>query len=297
MFTLVSKTNSLKTTINHLTADKQADLQTIVAAIEKRFPSEMIILFGSYARGNWVDDRYKEAGTTHEYTSDYDVLVVLNTEVVAIRKENSKRWQNKLRRDTGHEIPLNVIFHGIDYLNAEIENGNYFFVDILKEGIMLYDSGNFRLSEPKPLNPADRKYKAQLYFDKWFKGANEFFDLFLVAFDKGYFSNAAFQLHQSTERLYACVLLVYTDYKPKQHDIDRLDRQACKLDNRFKTIFPHKTQEEERLFTLLKKAYIDSRYKLDYSISRDDLEYLSERVQKLRELTELACNEKIANFV
>jgi uncharacterized protein len=67
-----------------------------------------------------------------------------------------------------------VIFHGIDYLNSEIEDGSYFFVDVLKEGIMLYDSGNFQLSAPKPLSPGQRKQKAQRYFDKWFKNASNF---------------------------------------------------------------------------------------------------------------------------
>ena len=161
---------------------------------------------------------------------------------------------------------------------------------------MLYDSRKFRLSAPKPLNPADRKNKAQLYFNKWFENAKEFMIDYNNAFTRGSYNQAAFMLHQATERLYASVLLVYTDYKPKSHDLEKLDRQARKIDVRVKTIFPHTTPEEERLFTLLKKAYIDSRYKMDYSISREDLEYLSDRVQKLRDLTELACQEKIDSF-
>ena len=238
-----------------------------------------------------------ENGTTYEYKSDYDILAVLNTEAVAIRKESQKRWQYKVRRDTGKELPMNVIFHGIDYLNEEIENGNYFFVDILKDGVMLYDSGKFQLSSPKPLNPADRKNKAQLYFNKWFETGNRFYEISLSQLQKGWYNEAAFLLHQATERFYASVLLVYTDYKPKSHDLEKLDRQARKINVRFKTIFPHTTPEEERLFTLLKKAYIDSRYKMDYSISREDLEYLSDRVKKLRDLTELACQEKIDSFI
>jgi uncharacterized protein len=47
---------------------------------------------------------------------------------------------------------------------------------------------------------------------------------------------------------------------------------------------------------LLKKAYIESRYALDYKVTREDLEYLSERVKRLRDLTELACKEKIESF-
>ena len=36
----------------------------------------MIVLFGSYARGTWVLDRYVEDGITYTYESDFDLLVV-----------------------------------------------------------------------------------------------------------------------------------------------------------------------------------------------------------------------------
>jgi uncharacterized protein len=156
----------LKTSIDHLPIERQSEIREIVDAVRQRFPGEMIILFGSFARGDWVDDTYTENGTVYEYKSDYDILVVVDTEVLAIKKESNRHWQNKLRRDTSLEVSLNVIFHGIEYLNSEIETGNYFFVDILKEGIMLYDNGKFTLSEPKPLKSNDRKYKARTYFEK-----------------------------------------------------------------------------------------------------------------------------------
>lgn len=286
----------MKTGIDHLPTDRQSEIRIISDAVRQRFPAEMIILFGSFARGDWVNDRYTENGTVFEYKSDYDILVVVDAEVLAIKKESNKHWQNKLHHDTGLETPLNVIFHGIEYLNTEIENGNYFFADILKEGIMLYDSCKFQLSAPKLLEPADRKYKTKLYFDKWFEGANEFLIDYNNAWERGSYNQAAFMLHQATERLYACLILVFTDYKPKTHDLEKLDRQACKLDCRFKTIFPHENEEGERLFQLLKKSYIESRYKLDYLVKKEDLEYLSERVKKLRDLTEIACKEKIESF-
>ncbi|MRS04977.1 HEPN domain-containing protein [bacterium] len=286
----------MKTAIDHLPADKQSEIQAITDAIRKRFPTEMIILFGSFARGDWVDDCYTENGTTYEYKSDYDILAVVDTEVLAIKKESNRHWQNKLRRDTGLEASLNVIFHGIDYLNTEIENGNYFFVDILNEGVVLYDSNKFSLSAPKPLNPSDRRHKARLYFENWYNAAGEFLINFNNAFERKSFINASFELHQAVERYYACILMVYTDYKPKTHDLEKLDRQACKLDFRFKTIFPRANDEEERRFQLLKKAYIESRYTLDFKVTREDLVYLSIRVKMLQELTKVACVERIERF-
>jgi predicted nucleotidyltransferase len=36
----------------------------------------MIILFGSYAHDEWVEDIYTEGHITYEYISDFDVLVL-----------------------------------------------------------------------------------------------------------------------------------------------------------------------------------------------------------------------------
>ena len=194
--------------------------------------------------------------------------------------------------------PLNIIYHGIDYLNTEIEDGNYFFTDILKEGVLLYDSKKYVLSEPKKRTAKDRLNKAQSYFEKWYKSAEMFFLDFETNFQRGlqdsdFFNQAAFLLHQATEHYYMTLLLVFTDYKPKTHDLEELQRKANKLDARLKTVFPCQTREETRMFELLKKAYIDSRYKMGYKIKKEELEYLSEKVKHLQELTQKICREKL----
>ena len=92
------------------------------------------------------------------------------------------------------------------------------------------------------------------------------------------------------------IILVFTDYKPKTHDLEDLNKQVGYADARFKTVFPNKTEEENRLFKLLVRAYIDSRYKLGYSVEAKDLEWLGERVMKLKELTGVICEERIEGF-
>ena len=253
----------------------------------------MIILFGSYARGDWVEDKYVENGTTYEYKSDYDLLVVVEDEKKAHRSKFAKRLKRKILKNVTIDTAINIIYHGIDYLNSEIEDGNYFFTDILKEGIRIYHNKNYVLTKPKPLSAKDRVRKAQTYFDRWFKSANSFLIDYQNGFDRTDYNKAAFELHQATERFYMTVLLVFTDYKPKIHDLEELDTKTRRLDARFKTVFPRNTEEEERLFTLLKKAYIDSRYKMGYEIRKGELEYLSERTKQLQMLTEKVCREKI----
>ncbi|MFA7183803.1 MAG: hypothetical protein WC082_02855, partial [Victivallales bacterium] len=60
--------------------------------------------------------------------------------------------------------------------------------------------------------------------------------------------------------------------------------------------FPRKTQKEQDLFQKLKKAYVDARYKKDYSIAKDELVRLAERVEKLRDLVKKTCEAEIKSL-
>ena len=90
--------------------------------------------------------------------------------------------------------------------------------------------------------------------------------------------------------------LVFTDYKPRIHDIEILGNQVIKQHAEFAAVFPMTTEEEKRLFLLLKKAYIDARYIRNYKIEKAELEYLGSRVALLRDLTERICRERIGQL-
>ncbi|MEO1548618.1 MAG: nucleotidyltransferase domain-containing protein, partial [Bacteroidota bacterium] len=66
--------------MNHLPKSKQDELKLLAEELSAHKLVEMVILFGSYARGNWVEDQYVEKGITYEYRSDFDILVVLTHE-------------------------------------------------------------------------------------------------------------------------------------------------------------------------------------------------------------------------
>ena len=68
----------MKKSIKYLPREKQEDLKNIVSMILERIPrTEMIILYGSFATGKYVEyDRRVEFGIHTTYMSDYDILVV-----------------------------------------------------------------------------------------------------------------------------------------------------------------------------------------------------------------------------
>lgn len=289
----------MKTDLTHLPEHKQAELKAIREALVPRYGEiEMIILFGSYARGTWVEDKYTERGNTYEYKSDYDLLIVLSDDKKAnadsfIQAVSAKLEALKLT------TPVHPIFHGIDFVNEALSEGNYFFADIKREGIELFNTSRYQLAEKRDMSPTEVAKQAQENFDQWFNSANIFFEHYHTDFaygDEAHFKVAAFDLHQATERYYGAIQLVFTGYKPKTHDLEILGGMAKACDLKFGKVFPKGDLQERMRFTLLKKAYVDARYKAEYKISKEDLAWLAERVQLLRNLTEQICKEKIASF-
>lgn len=281
----------MNTSIQHLPSYKQNELNALTQLLQQCKEIEMVILFGSYARNTWVEDRYVEKGTLYEYKSDFDILVVTTHDDLKRNFKIRKKIKEELNKTI--RTPLGLIFHSVKELNQALSWGSYFFCDIKKEGILLYDSKKFTLQNPKKLSPKESQQKAQEYYDQWFTSANEFYVTFDFAMSKKWYLKAAFELHQATERYYTAIQLVYTDYRPKEHDLERLDIRVRNSDKRF-DVFPRTTPEEEHLFELLRRAYIDARYKMDeYSITESQLNYLSERVLALKQLTQELCKERI----
>lgn len=287
----------MKTYVTHLPEHKQAELKQIVAALIPRYAEiEMIILFGSYARGNYVEkDTYEDKGITYEYSSDYDLLIVMSKNGHANSDTLTQSISGKLD-ELNLPTHINPIFHGIEFVNEELRDGNYFFDEIKRDGVLIFTTNRYQLDEKQPKSPAEQQAKAQKYFDGWYESANEFFVQYNHAMNDAHLKVAAFDLHQAAERYYGAIQLVFTGYKPKTHDIEVLGKLAKALDMEFGKVFPRATIEERRRFTLLKKAYVEARYNMDYTISKADLEYLSERVKLLQQLTEQICKRKIESF-
>jgi predicted nucleotidyltransferase/HEPN domain-containing protein len=291
----------MQTTLTHLPSHKQAELNAIVSALIPRYVEvEMIILFGSYARGNWVEDKYVENGTTYEYKSDYDLLIVLGKNGQANSETLTHNIDTKLK-ELNLGTWVHPIYHGIEFVNHELSEGSYFFGDIKKEGILLFTTNRYQLADKRDMSAKEVQAIAQRDFDHWFESANLFYEDFdhnLKKAEQGqkYLNKAAFELHQAAERYYGVIQLVFTAYKPKTHDIEVLGHLAKACDMEFCKVFPMATLEQRWRFELLRKAYVDARYNMDYTISKEDLNYLSERVSMLRDLTERICKKKISSF-
>jgi HEPN domain-containing protein/predicted nucleotidyltransferase len=282
----------VNTSLSHLPDYKQAQLKEITGIIVHAVDPEKVILFGSHATGRWVEHRYAEGGITYEYISDYDILVI--TKSGETRKDYEV--QDLIESRCVYKTPVTVITHDIDFINKMLTEGQYFFTDIEKEGILLYDAGTTPLAERKPLSPGEAKAVAQAYYDQWFVSAKEFVEVDRFCLQRGQLKIGAFNLHQATERTYNAIILVHTGYKPKTHNLDKLKRYAKRFSEELEGVFPDHTPVEKHLFDLLKRGYVDTRYKETYTITAEELTTLIERVSQLQAIAEKLCQEKILSF-
>lgn len=283
----------MNTNLSHLPEKKQKEIAEIIEIIKEEANPEKIILFGSHVGDKWVEDEYLEDGIKFSYISDYDFLVVVKK---GEGQEKEHAIISHIENRTNHiENAVSPIVHDIDYINEGLSFGQYFFTDIIREGILLYNTGNYEFVKPKLLTSEEEKQKAQGYFDLWYPKAKEFLEHAKFASSRNTLTMGAFQLHQATECFYNTVLLVFTGYKPKTHNLQKLRNYSKHISSELYSIFrtPPLDEKEFHLFDLLKRGYIDARYKLDYQITAEELKELIEKVTKMQSVVEQICREKI----
>lgn len=290
----------MKKSVNFLPENKRNDLKQLVGLVRQHMKDVgMVILYGSYARNTYVDyDQRIEFGTPTYYMSDYDLLVLTRKEIGAIQyslyaKIKDRFFENKNRPFHTHPQFIN---YGIDEFNHALTKAHYFETEIKRDGILLYDSGQYKLARRRKLDFAEIRERAQKYFDDKFTTAIDFINGVKFYYDNGRYKMAAFHLHQSAENLLRTVSLVHILYSPKNHDLDELLRSCKAYTIELCRAFPRNTPEEERLFDLLQRSYIESRYNPDFEITKADIEALVPKVERLRDIVEKVCREQIAFY-
>jgi len=297
--------SAMRSDLDHLPHAKQRELQRVTEILFEEFTDAMkntsspkkkdgrilkIVLFGSYARGTWVDEPHTAKG----YLSDYDLLIVVNQQRVVDFATYWYRAEDRLMHDASIRTPVNFIVHTMDEVNNALGEGQYFFSDIIREGVALYDlKGSTPLITPQPQTPDAALATAVKHFDFWMPLAQHSIKLSRDSIDDQVWRDSAFLLHQAVERAYTCFLLVETNYSPSTHSIKFLRSLAEQLAPELIAVWPRETKHDRRLFELLKRAYVDARYSEHYAITAEELVWLGERAESLRTLVETRSREKI----
>jgi predicted nucleotidyltransferase/HEPN domain-containing protein len=298
----------MKTSLDHLPAGKRKELDFVVQVLREGFADALsrrtmpryrngkllkIILFGSYARGDWVED------PKGRYFSDFDILVVMNHEDLADLEEfwskPDERFLDELTSGETLRTQPSFIVHSLDDVNEQLRLGRYFFADILRDGITLFEEPGFPFAEPEALSARDAYTETKGYFDEWFESANQFLETGREHIARGprWSKKAAFELHQAAERFYHGLILVLTLYSAKTHRLNLLRERAEAMDPRLIGIWPGSNKFERQGFDLIRRAYVEARYSKTYEISKEHLDWLEERIGALGSIVEAIALERL----
>ena len=295
--------------LDHLPQSTQRELAHVVRVLFEEFEAATkpgtqkwnkqgrilkLVLYGSFARGDWVSD------PVGGYQSDYDILIVVNYD----RLTDFEFWspaEDRLMRDVtinkALTAPVSFIVHTLTDVNEQLERGRPFFVDIVEQGIALYDAEGFNFAAPRALPPAEALAEAQKHFERWFAIAQSSLRTFELQRAEGddpvWRNKAVFELHQASEQLYHCALLVLTLYSPKSHRLNFLRSQCERIAPALAEAWPRGTKLERRCFDLLRQAYVNARYSPHYAITDEELAWLGTRVSILLGLVESVCRGRL----
>ncbi len=279
----------LNQALKHLPENKVQELDAIIQRIVETGKAEIIILFGSYARGTWREHRGEERGKK----SDYDILAITNG------SKNISPLRLELRGVfSDYCTPVQLIVENIQFVNHKLEEAQYFFSDIKREGIVLYSAGNYVLADAKTLSATRRREIAEEDYDRWYQQAEDFFVGYDSYREKNILNLSAFSLQQTVEMCYTTIEMVFAHYNPHEHNLEVLRDRVNIYHSAIHDIYPIKEDALGQSFEKLNFAYIGGRYrsKTEFPISLKELDYWANEATKLLELAKGMCEERIAHL-
>lgn len=279
----------MKTSLAHLTRVQCKELETAKKIIVQAVRPEKIILFGIFS----VEAEARSlSGQIPPGTGAYDLLVV----TAQGDRRSDYELQDIIENRCRGEVDVTVLVHDIGYVNRRITEGQYFFTQIRREAILLYDAGRTPLSNLGECDLSHVRQMAERDFDRWWRQSRAFFRSAEFNLEAGEWKIVLFMLHQAAEQIYQAILLAFMGYKPTTHNLDKLRRYTNRFSIELAWLFPRNSEEEDRLFRLLLSGYVDARYKEDFAVAEADARLLTARVGQLLEIAERVCGNRLRSL-
>jgi uncharacterized protein len=264
----------------HLFPEAFAALQQpLVDIILKAVQPDRIFLLGASVSHRRSESIFCEPAPTARHIAHCFLLVLIGE----LATKEPHEWQDKIETHCRALLPVTTIVMQYATFAKWLKEGHPFALSVSQSAAALYDSGSLLLPEPEPPTGRARDKAFERPYTEGLARAKEFLigsELYQL---RKQYPMAAFMLHQSAEQALRILLELGTGYYANTHSIERLVRYASLVCYQLPDLFPQRTEGDKRLFSLLQKAYIDTRYK-EYTIDHDDLLCLTQRVRHLHDI-------------
>ncbi len=259
------------------------ELQEIARALTSHYEIEKIICFGVNSMHETSNTCFTEP--VDRFANTY-YLLVLTTEV--------RRIEYTMQDFIIKQFPgVFIIGHGMSTAMEAVYNHERFFINACLNGLLVYTSDGFTMTpEVLPGNIKINYEKDEETFSRMYSMATGFLESAQDCYEKGFYNNVAFLLHQAVEQACRGLIRLYTGYRADIHNIARLLFLCDCFSAEPSKLFKRHFKEEKRLFRVLAGSYTDARYRDNYQVIDHDSDQLCTLVKAFLDLTlELSSKE------
>lgn len=259
-----------------LTESFKEQEKILVDMILKIAPVEQIYILGSTLNQRRTESIFMTGAPSCRKVGHYYLLVLAGREM----KYSYNDLQDRIENTSRSFIPVTAIVLGIEEFSKWVYEGHRFAQTVINAAVLLYGNDNSK-STGKSAGAAGQKENSADYWTGEYNRVNEFIagaTLFILRQQN---KMAIFMLHQATEHALRSIFKKASGLHINTHNLDKLVRYCSILSYQIPDIFNRNNDKEERLFQLLQKAYIDTRYKQDFVVSKNDLEIILEKIKTL----------------
>lgn len=219
---------------------------------------------------------------SQKWMSHYYLLVL----VQKIRDYSLNALQDKIENNLQHSMPVTAIVLCTDEFSEWLRKGHAFAAAVHQKAWLLHEAEDTELPCLKEVNEEElEKETESLYKSARAKVASFLAGAELYRVRKEY-RLSAFMLHQAAEQSLHALLYIHTGLRVNTHSIDKLIRYCSMFCHQLTALFPKNNERNKKLYSLLNKAYIDARYKNDYTITGEELSILADKIKKINEILE-----------
>ena len=249
----------------------------LVKIILEAVDADKIYFLGSTLMRRRTESIFMTDAPSCSYVGHYYILVLIEN------GQGLNVAQDKIENSCQHFIHVTAIVLYKDQFRIWLEEGRQFARTVKNMAVLLH--GNDEKNSLSELPNDDlRSAESESLLSHGLNKVTEFLagaDLYRVREQN---KMAAFMLHQAVEQGLTIILRIKTGLNFNTHNLDKLIRYCSMVSYNVQDIFPKNNENDQRLFKLLQRAYIDGRYKVDFIIRTEDLLLITERVRRLLSL-------------
>jgi HEPN domain-containing protein len=256
---------------------QQAEVARLIA---EAVAAERIYLLGCSISHLRTESIFAYNHPTCKNVSHYYMLVLVNTNDT----DSCNTLQDKIENHCRSFIPVTAIVLNIERFIEWINEGHLFANTVCKVAECIHDAGNVTLALTTATDEQETIKTNETYWTQGINKVNEFLagaELYRIRKQN---KMAAFMLHQAAEHALHTIFKKATGLHVNTHNIDKLIRYCSMVNYKLPAVFPRNNEKNERLFGLLQRAYIDTRYKEDFTITTPELLTITERIKNLQEI-------------